>query len=130
MLSCHDLIILISSVENGAVFVLIFDNIKVRCMVCADLKGFLTDVKPQLQTMIDTEIEKNPYEVLSCDNISCGSFRTELPALLNLSLTWYGTCLGSGRDLLLLRKELYEQSMLELLLVALMVYLVKILVEN
>jgi cytoskeleton-associated protein 5 len=27
-----------------------------------DLKGFLTDVKPQLQTMIDAEIEKNPYE--------------------------------------------------------------------
>jgi cytoskeleton-associated protein 5 len=34
-----------------------------------DLKGFLTDVKPQLQTMIDAEIEKNPYEVLSCHNL-------------------------------------------------------------
>ncbi|XP_024396661.1 protein MOR1 [Physcomitrium patens] len=27
-----------------------------------DLKGFLSDVKSQLQTMIDAEIEKNPYE--------------------------------------------------------------------
>lgn len=39
-----------------------FDGLHV-CFFRSDLKGFLTDVKPQLQTMIDAEIEKNPYEV-------------------------------------------------------------------
>ena len=48
---------------------LIFDDVRLGCLGCVDLKGFLTDVKPQLQTMIDAEIEKNPYEVLSCHNI-------------------------------------------------------------
>lgn len=29
----------------------------------ADIKGFLTDVKPALLSALDAEYEKNPYEV-------------------------------------------------------------------
>lgn len=29
----------------------------------ADIKGFLTDVKPALLSALDTEYEKNPFEV-------------------------------------------------------------------
>lgn len=62
-----------NSYLDEAVFTLALDVIKVLknvkrslliIIVCADLKGFLNDVKPQLQTLIDAEIEKNPYEVL------------------------------------------------------------------
>lgn len=48
-------------------FIKVLKNVKrslLIIIVCADLKGFLNDVKPQLQTLIDAEIEKNPYEVL------------------------------------------------------------------
>jgi len=30
---------------------------------CADIKGFLVDVKPALLSALDAEYEKNPYEV-------------------------------------------------------------------
>lgn len=31
--------------------------------VCADIKGFLADVKPALLSALDAEYEKNPFEV-------------------------------------------------------------------
>lgn len=44
----------------------------------ADIKGFLTDVKPALLSALDTEYEKNPYEVcqdaVQDDYISIGFF--------------------------------------------------------
>ncbi|KAH9313886.1 hypothetical protein KI387_022513, partial [Taxus chinensis] len=55
-----------------------------------DIKGFLSDVKPALQTAIDAEFEKNPYEgpaatpkktIKGLDNslVSCGSGTDGLP---------------------------------------------------
>ena len=32
-------------------------------MFVADLKAFVSDVKPALQSALDAEFEKNPYEV-------------------------------------------------------------------
>lgn len=68
------ILVTLNSYLDEAMFTLALDIIRVlknvKCslliiIVCADLKGFLNDVKPQLQTLIDAEIEKNPYEVLS-----------------------------------------------------------------
>lgn len=36
----------------------------------ADIKGFLTDVKPALLSALDTEYEKNPYEVCCVDDVN------------------------------------------------------------
>lgn len=68
------ILVTLNSYLDEAMFTLALDIIRVLknvkrslliIIVCADLKGFLNDVKPQLQTLIDAEIEKNPYEVLS-----------------------------------------------------------------
>lgn len=32
-------------------------------LICTDLKAFVSDVKPALQSALDAEYEKNPYEV-------------------------------------------------------------------
>ena len=42
-------------------------------MFFADIKGFLADVKPALLSALDTEYEKNPYEVctLAICNLFC-----------------------------------------------------------
>lgn len=37
---------------------------RVLIHLLADIKGFLTDVKPALLSALDAEYEKNPYEVL------------------------------------------------------------------
>jgi len=34
-----------------------------KLFLLADIKGFLTDVKPALLSALDTEYEKNPFEV-------------------------------------------------------------------
>ena len=44
-------------------------------MFVADLKAFVSDVKPALQSALDAEFEKNPYEVKLSDLIVALEFQ-------------------------------------------------------
>jgi len=88
-------------------------------------------VKPQLQTMIEAEIEKNPYEVISCRKL-WGSFFHIIGAFsFPLLRHFQSKLIGDfARDLQVLLKELFERLMLVPRLAVLMAYLAKILVQN
>ena len=55
------------------VFLLWFYHKVLILNLSADIKGFLTDVKPALLSALDAEYEKNPYEVYPVD-VPCSIF--------------------------------------------------------
>jgi hypothetical protein len=75
----------------------------------ADIKGFLSDVKPALLSALDTEYEKNPFEVC-CVTVTVWKMLTYCDFVFHQHL--FGSII---RVLLLLQREQFEFWILHLL---------------